>query len=185
MIEARLALRRGDFALDVDLRLPALGVCALFGPSGSGKTTVLRALAGLERAAGRVALGDEVWQDDSAGIFVPTHRRAIGYVLQEAALFPHLDVQRNLAYGQARTAAALRRIALDQAVDLLGIAGLMARRPATLSGGERVRASPQASGVPSSSKRMVVSAASSAVRRTVVQSAAVIGALVASARQVP
>ncbi|WP_128001742.1 molybdenum ABC transporter ATP-binding protein [Piscinibacter defluvii] len=139
MIEARLQLPRRGFRLDVALVLPARGVTALFGPSGCGKTTVLRALAGLERAAGRVAFGTEVWQDDAAGRFVPTHRRAIGYVIQEAALFPHLDVRRNLAYGLDRVPAAARRIALDQAVDLLGLGALMNRRPETLSGGERQR----------------------------------------------
>jgi len=139
MIEARLSLPRRGFTLDLSLALPARGVSALFGPSGCGKTTVLRALAGLERAAGRVALGGEVWQDDASGAFVPTHRRAIGYVIQEAALFPHLDVQGNLAYGLKRIAPAVRRIALDQVVELLGIGHLLARRPDTLSGGERQR----------------------------------------------
>ncbi len=139
MIEAGLSLPRRGFTLDVTLTLPARGVSALFGPSGCGKTTVLRALAGLERAAGRVALGGEVWQDDASGAFVPTHRRAIGYVIQEAALFPHLDVRSNLAYGRKRIEAAERRIALDQVVELLGIGHLLARRPGTLSGGERQR----------------------------------------------
>ena len=143
MIAAQLRLARPQFTLDVALQLPQHGVSALFGPSGCGKTTLLRALAGLERAAGRVALGDEVWQDDATGRFVPTHRRALGYVIQEAALFPHLDVGRNLAYGARRIAAAERRAghgqALEQAVELLGIGPLMARRPATLSGGERQR----------------------------------------------
>jgi len=139
MIEARLRLPRLDFDLDVTLALPGRGVTALFGPSGCGKTTLLRALAGLERAAGRVALDGEVWQDDTDGRFVPTHRRALGYVIQEAALFPHLDVRRNLGYGLGRVAAGERRIALDQVVELLGIGALMARRPATLSGGERQR----------------------------------------------
>ena len=139
MIEARLTLARRDFTLDVDLHLPARGVTALFGPSGCGKTTMLRALAGLERAAGRVALGAEVWQDDAAGRFTPTHRRGIGYVIQEAALFPHLSVQGNLAYGEKRIAAGERRVALDQVVALLGIGHLLARRPGTLSGGERQR----------------------------------------------
>ncbi len=139
MIAAQLRLARSDFRLDVALALPARGVSALFGPSGCGKTTVLRALAGLERAAGRVALASEVWQDDADARFVPTHRRALGYVIQEAALFPHLDVRRNLEYGKKRIAPAERRIALDQVVDLLGIAPLMARRPQTLSGGERQR----------------------------------------------
>ncbi len=131
MIEATLRLPRAGFALDVALTLPGRGVSALFGPSGCGKTTVLRALAGLDRAAGRVALGGEVWQDDARAIFVPTHRRAIGYVIQEAALFPHLDVRRNLDYGRRRTRPGATAFALDQAVDLLGIEHLMARRAGT------------------------------------------------------
>ena len=139
MIEAQLRLPRRGFTLDVALSLPAHGVTALFGPSGCGKTSVLRALAGLERAAGRVAFGTTVWQDDAQGLFVPTHQRAIGYVIQEAALFPHLDVQHNLAYGLKRIASNQRRIALDQVVDLLGIAHLLQRRPDALSGGERQR----------------------------------------------
>ncbi|WP_298828976.1 molybdenum ABC transporter ATP-binding protein [uncultured Piscinibacter sp.] len=139
MIEARLRLPRRGFTLDVALNLPAHGVSALFGPSGCGKTTVLRALAGLERAQGRVALGGTVWQDDAQPCFVPTHRRPLGYVIQESALFPHLDVRRNLAYGLNRIPAVERRIALDQVVDLLGIAHLLDRRPDTLSGGERQR----------------------------------------------
>ena len=139
MIEAQLKLPRRDFTLDVALALPARGVTALFGPSGCGKTTVLRALAGLERAAGRVALGDVVWQDDARGCFVPTHQRAIGYVIQDSALFPHLDVQRNLAYGLKRIGTGQRRVALEPVVDLLGIGHLLQRRPDTLSGGERQR----------------------------------------------
>ena len=143
MIVATLRLPRDGFTLDVDLALPAHGVSALFGPSGCGKTTVLRALAGLEHAAGRIALGDEVWQDDARRLFVPTHRRALGYVIQESALFPHLDVRRNLDYGRRRAgphqAPGARLIELDQVIDLLGIAALMARQPDTLSGGERQR----------------------------------------------
>ncbi len=139
MIEARLTLPRSGFVLDVTLALPARGVTALFGPSGCGKTSVLRALAGLERAAGRVAFGGTVWQDDALQVFVPTHQRAIGYVIQEAALFPHLNVRDNLAYGMKRIAAAERRVALGQVLDLLGIAHLLPRRPDTLSGGERQR----------------------------------------------
>jgi molybdate transport system ATP-binding protein len=143
MIGAALRLPRAGFTLDVDLALPARGISALFGPSGCGKTTVLRALAGLVRAAGRVALDDEVWQDDARRIFLPTHRRAIGYVIQESALFPHLDVRRNLDYGRRRVerhrAPDVPRIAFDQVVDMLGIGALMSRRPETLSGGERQR----------------------------------------------
>ncbi len=139
MIDAHLRLQRRDFQLDVALALPSQGITALFGPSGCGKTTLLRALAGLERAAGRVALDDEVWQDDTTGCFVPTHRRPLGYVIQDAALFPHLDVRGNLNYGRRRAAGESERIALDTIIDLLGIAHLRARRPATLSGGERQR----------------------------------------------
>jgi molybdate transport system ATP-binding protein len=139
VISATLRLPRRDFMLDVALQLPARGVTALFGPSGCGKTTLLRALAGLERAAGQVALGGEVWQDDASGRWLPTHQRPLGYVIQEAALFPHLSVRANLAYGRRRSGAAAQAFALDQAVDLLGIAPLLPRRPATLSGGERQR----------------------------------------------
>ncbi|HYN62915.1 MAG TPA: molybdenum ABC transporter ATP-binding protein [Rubrivivax sp.] len=139
MIEARLHLRREAFVLDVELALPSRGVSALFGPSGCGKTSVLRALAGLEPAAGRVALDGLVWQDDAARCFLPTHRRELGYVIQDAPLFPHLDVRRNLDYGRQRIAPPQRRIALEQAIELLGIGHLMARRTDTLSGGERQR----------------------------------------------
>ena len=138
MIEARFALGQGTFTLDVDLQLPAAGVSVLFGPSGCGKTTVLRCLAGLQRAPqGRLQVAGEVWQD--AGVFVPAHRRAVGFVFQEASLFPHLTVQGNLDYGLRRTPSRERRGALDEAVALLDIGALLARRPATLSGGERQR----------------------------------------------
>ncbi|MDR3018311.1 molybdenum ABC transporter ATP-binding protein [Delftia acidovorans] len=138
-IIANLALERADFRLDVQLQLPGRGVTALFGPSGCGKTTCLRALAGLERARGRVAVNGEVWQDDAASQWLPTHRRALGYVFQEASLFPHLTVRRNIDYGMRRTSAARRKVSQDQAVSLLGIGHLMDRMPATLSGGERQR----------------------------------------------
>lgn len=139
MIELSLRVARSGFALDVDLQLPARGVSAVFGPSGCGKTTLLRALAGLEHALGRVGLGGEVWQDDRRGIFVPTHRRPIGYVIQEAALFPHLSVRGNLEYGLRRSAEVGSHLALGQAIELLGIGHLMDRSTATLSGGERQR----------------------------------------------
>nr|WP_255719612.1 molybdenum ABC transporter ATP-binding protein [Pelomonas sp. P8] len=135
----RLALPRRGFHLSVDLALPGQGVSVLFGPSGCGKTTVLRALAGLERAAGRIVVDGQVWQDDGARVFLPTHRRPLGYVIQEAALFPHLDVAANLAYGRRRAGADAARIAPEAVIELLGIGALMQRRPATLSGGERQR----------------------------------------------
>jgi molybdate transport system ATP-binding protein len=135
-----LRMDRGAFRLDVDLDLPQRGISALFGHSGSGKTTVLRAIAGLERAPGGVvALGDEVWQDDARGVFVPVHQRAIGYVFQEASLFPHLSVRANLEFGRKRVPVHERRFALAPVTALLGIEGLLERRPDGLSGGERQR----------------------------------------------
>jgi molybdate transport system ATP-binding protein len=137
-IEARFCVDRGGFSLDVDLRAPARGVTALFGPSGCGKTTLLRAIAGLERHRdGVLKVGDMIWQ--SAGRFVPPHRRALGYVFQEASLFAHLSVRRNLEYGVKRVPREQRKVALEQAVELLGIAPLLERMPAGLSGGERQR----------------------------------------------
>ncbi len=145
-IHARIKLKRAQFTLDVDLHLPGRGFIALFGPSGCGKTTFLRALAGLERGRpGQVRVGGTVWQDDSAGIWVPTHQRALGYVFQEASLFDHLSVGANISYGQKRAttarhiAAHLGVEAVERAIDLLGISHLLDRRPATLSGGERQR----------------------------------------------
>ncbi|MDR0203398.1 MAG: molybdenum ABC transporter ATP-binding protein [Delftia acidovorans] len=138
-IEARLHLARADFSLDVDLKLPGHGVTALFGPSGCGKTTCLRSLAGLERAQGRVTVNQKIWQDDQSRQWLPTHQRALGYVFQEASLFAHLSVQKNIAYGLKRTPAERRKISREHAVELLGIGHLLERMPATLSGGERQR----------------------------------------------
>ena len=138
-IEARLNLQRSDFSLDVDLQLPGHGVTALFGSSGCGKTTCLRSLAGLERAQGRVAVNQTVWQDDASKQWLPTHQRALGYVFQEASLFAHLSVHKNIDYGLKRTPVERRKVSRDRAVDLLGIAHLMDRMPSTLSGGERQR----------------------------------------------
>lgn len=141
MIEVDLRLERADFLLAVRFTIPHAGITALFGPSGCGKTSVLRAVAGLVRARGRVVLDDECWQDDAQGLFVPTHRRSIGYVVQESALFPHLTVRRNLAYGlrRRRRAAGESGVDLDALVELLDIGHLLDRWPATLSGGERQR----------------------------------------------
>lgn len=136
-IDARLRLDWPGFTLDVDLRLPAQGVTALFGHSGSGKTTLLRCIAGLERAPqGRLSVGGECWQDERH--WLPTHRRPIGYVFQEASLFAHLSVLGNLRYGLARSRDA-QRLSLDQAIELLGIGQLLERSPQRLSGGERQR----------------------------------------------
>ena len=139
-IAARFRVGWPGFTLDVDLDLPGRGVSALFGHSGSGKTTLLRCIAGLQRGdEGRLAFGDETWEDSRRGLFVPTHRRPIGYVFQEASLFPHLSVANNLAYGQKRVPAGERRVSLEAAIELLGIGHLLERMPERLSGGERQR----------------------------------------------
>lgn len=139
-IEARLRLPREDFTLDVDLRLPAQGVTAVFGPSGSGKTTLLRCVAGLERAEeARVMVGGTTWEDSARGVFLPAWQRPLGYVFQEASLFDHLDVRGNLAFAAKRAAAAPAGIDVAGLVRLLGIGDLLDRRPHQLSGGERQR----------------------------------------------
>ena len=139
-LDARFRGRLGAFELDVAFTAPARGVTALFGPSGCGKTSVLRAIAGLERLAdGALTVGGVVWQ--GPGLFLPPHRRPIGYVFQEASLFPHLSVRRNLDYGRRRALrdGAAEAIRFDEVVDLLGLAALLDRAPALLSGGERQR----------------------------------------------
>ncbi|MEX5341432.1 molybdenum ABC transporter ATP-binding protein [Pseudomonas sp. I2] len=139
-ILARLKLARGDFTLDVDLHLPGRGISALFGHSGSGKTSCLRCLAGLERAASAyIEVNGEVWEDSACGYFLAPHKRPVGYVFQEASLFPHLSVRGNLTFGWRRIAPHERKVSLEQACELLGIGHLLERRPATLSGGEAQR----------------------------------------------
>ena len=139
LLEIRARLARGDFALDADLRLPAGGITAVFGASGSGKTTLLRCVAGLERAQdARIVVDGDTWEDTAAGVCVPTHRRPLGYVFQEASLFDHLDVRGNLAFAQRRAGAGAAG-SLQPLLELLGIEALLPRRPWQLSGGERQR----------------------------------------------
>ena len=125
------------FTLDLAFEIPSTGVTALLGPSGSGKTCVLRALAGLDKHAGTIRFGDEIWQDDKH--FVPTHLRRIGYVFQGVGLLPHLNVARNLDFAIARASAG--RFGRDDVIARTGIASLLDRIPARLSGGEVQRAS--------------------------------------------
>jgi molybdate transport system ATP-binding protein len=140
MMDVRLQLKYSGFALDVDLHLPGRGVTALYGHSGSGKTTCLRCIAGLERAEnGFIQINDEVWQDTRSGLFVPPHKRALGYVFQEASLFPHLSVRANLEFGLKRIPRSQRRVDMAHATELLGIGHLLDRHPQHLSGGERQR----------------------------------------------
>jgi molybdate transport system ATP-binding protein len=131
----------GKFSLDAGFTSPAKGVTALFGPSGCGKTTVLRCIAGLLRVSDGVCeIDGDRWQD-RYGTFLPTHRRPLGYVFQEASLFAHLTVRRNLLFGAPRHGggAASEAIAFDEVVDLLGVTALLDRSPRNLSGGERQR----------------------------------------------
>lgn len=140
MIDVRLQLKYSGFALEVDLHLPGRGVTALYGHSGSGKTTCLRCIAGLERAEDSfIQVNDEVWQDSRNGVFVPPHKRALGYVFQEASLFAHLSVRANLEFGLKRIPRQQRRVDMAQATELLAIGHLLDRNPQHLSGGERQR----------------------------------------------
>ncbi|VVP83195.1 Vitamin B12 import ATP-binding protein BtuD [Pseudomonas fluorescens] len=140
MIQMRLKMSYSGFALDVDLQLPGRGVTALYGHSGSGKTTCLRCIAGLERAdRGFIQVNDEVWQDSEQKMFVAPHKRALGYVFQEASLFPHLSVLANLEFGLKRIPKPQRRVDMAHATELLGIGHLLDRHPQHLSGGERQR----------------------------------------------
>jgi molybdate transport system ATP-binding protein len=135
-LELDVALERGAFSLRARERIVLEGITALFGPSGSGKTTLLRVIAGLEKSAtGRVAFDDAVWQGERS--YVPPHRRAIGYVFQDARLFPHLDVERNLRF--FRRPAVPVRIAFADVVAALDLSSLLDRRPLSLSGGEQQR----------------------------------------------
>lgn len=139
-ITVRLQLSYSGFSLDLDVQLPGKGVTALFGHSGSGKTTCLRCIAGLERAEHAfVQINDEVWQDSHNKLFVPVHKRSLGYIFQEASLFPHLSVRANLEFGLRRIPRQERRVELAHAADLLGITHLLERAPNHLSGGERQR----------------------------------------------
>jgi molybdate transport system ATP-binding protein len=139
-ITARFSLSLGSFGLEAEFNAPAKGITGLIGPSGSGKTSLLRCVAGLEaKAAGRLMVNGECWQDSALGLCLPPHRRALGYVFQDAALFPHLGVRGNLEYGWKRVPAQERRQDFDQVVELLGIGALLDRKPARLSGGERQR----------------------------------------------
>ncbi|MFC7519559.1 molybdenum ABC transporter ATP-binding protein [Xanthomonas populi] len=137
MLDLDLQLQRGNFQCHIRIRDDAR-VVALVGPSGAGKTTVLNAIAGLVRPqAGHIRIDGRCLYDAQQSMNLPTHKRRIGYVFQDARLFPHLDVRRNLRYG--RHARCTSPFGFDDVVALLGIAPLLQRRPRTLSGGEAQR----------------------------------------------
>jgi molybdate transport system ATP-binding protein len=139
-LSIRYALEKAAFSLDVDVEFAMQGITGVFGPSGAGKTTLLRCIAGLEKPdSGRLVANGSVWEDTDTQFSRAVHERRVGYVFQEARLFPHINVRGNLRYGQKRTTADKSGIDLDQAVALLGLESLLERAPGTLSGGEAQR----------------------------------------------
>jgi len=139
-IDAAKRLGTFDFACDLDL--PLAGLTAIFGASGAGKSTLINLVAGLHQPdRGRIALGSTVFFDGTTGVRLAVEKRGLGYVFQDARLFPHLSVRANLDFGRRRAASQADRaeVAFDTVVDLLGLRGLLERRPHTLSGGERQR----------------------------------------------
>jgi molybdate transport system ATP-binding protein len=138
-LEVATRHRLGAFALDAAFTSDG-ALTALFGRSGSGKTTLVNVIGGLIRPDwARISVGGEVLVDTDRGRFVPTHRRRVGYVFQEGRLFPHLTVRQNLTYGRWFAPHGERTADFDHIVELLGIGGLLGRRPAGLSGGEKQR----------------------------------------------
>ena len=139
MLEVTLRHGFAGFSLDLSFTAPRR-VTALFGPSGAGKSTVVNAVAGLMRPqAGRVLVGGETLFDSARGLFLPPHRRRVGYVFQDHRLFPHLDVRANLCYGARFAPRSAAGPGFDAVVEMLGIGALLKRRPALLSGGEKAR----------------------------------------------
>lgn len=140
MLQVTANKQMGGFRLEAAFQAPAQGVTALFGPSGAGKTTLVNIIAGLVRPdQGRVALGQRVLFDSAQGVNLPPERRRVGLVFQDGRLFPHLSVRSNLTYGLRLLPPEQRRLELEEVVELMGISHLLARRPATLSGGEKQR----------------------------------------------
>ena len=136
-LSVRLAHQFPGFGLDLGFEAPP-GLTVLFGRSGSGKTTVINAVAGLLRPdQGRIVAGGVVLFDAATRVNLPPHRRRLGYVFQDARLFPHLTVRQNLTYG--RWFATAGGVGFDEVVDLLGLAPMLLRSPGALSGGERQR----------------------------------------------
>lgn len=139
-LEAAIRHTQGEFVIDVSMTMKG-PASALFGASGAGKTSILNAIAGLLKPAqGRIVFNGAVWCDTGSGVFVPAHRRRIGYVFQEGRLFPHMSVQKNLLYGRRNQKDIHDGVKFDEIVELLGIKHLLDRKPAALSGGETQRA---------------------------------------------
>ena len=129
----------GGPSFHFELNLKESGTSVLFGPSGSGKTTLLRMIAGLDPPdRGRIRFGDDVWFDSESRANLQTRSRRLGYVTQESALFPHLSVRDNVAFGVAAEERAAR---VDELLKLVGVADLATRFPHELSGGQKQRVS--------------------------------------------
>lgn len=146
ILNVDVTLNINDFRLNASFCSPEKGITAIYGPSGCGKTTLLRTIAGLEKSAyGSITLGESTWLSTSPigkparSVFLPTHKRAVGYVFQRSHLFSHLDVRQNLLYGLKRTIVEKRRLAFDDVVSLLGVEKLIDKAIDSLSGGERQR----------------------------------------------
>ncbi|MBB5053134.1 molybdate transport system ATP-binding protein [Afipia massiliensis] len=139
MLSVDVEKKLGDFELAISFTSDGL-VTGLFGNSGAGKTSIVNMIAGLTKPdRGRISLGGDVLDDSASGLHVPPHRRRIGYVFQDARLFPHLSVQQNLDYGRRMNRLGHDAAAEKHTIDLLDIGHLLDRRPAQLSGGERQR----------------------------------------------
>jgi molybdate transport system ATP-binding protein len=140
LLQARFKLvdQSGVSFLDIDTTMSTSGITAIFGHSGSGKTSLLRCIAGLEKAQqGQLIVNETCWQD--ANTFLPTHKRPIGYVFQEASLFPHLSAQKNLNYAVKRADQIVSPEFYQRVIEVMGLAGILNRYPSQLSGGERQR----------------------------------------------
>ena len=126
LIRASFTIKYSSFVLDIELNLSSRGIIAVLGPSGSGKTTLLRSLAGLEKIDnGYVQINDEVWEDTSNSISIPTYKRKLGYVFQDSNLFPHLSVKKNLLFGYDSSSRDSDCIRIDDVIDLFELKHLL------------------------------------------------------------
>ncbi|HEX5633717.1 MAG TPA: ATP-binding cassette domain-containing protein, partial [Gemmatimonadales bacterium] len=142
MLDFQLASRQGEFTLEFAARVPPRTVLVVVGESGSGKTTLLRLLAGLATPdRGRIAVEGETWFSSEEHVHVPARERAVGYVAQDHALFPHLTASQNVAFGLRSQGVPPHETAerVQAALERLGVAALAERRPRELSGGQQQR----------------------------------------------
>ncbi len=136
MLSLNFMQQQGDHQLEIDLQIPAKGITAIFGVSGAGKTSLINAISGLTQPQrGRIELNERLLFDAEQKIALPPEKRRIGYVFQDARLFPHYRVRGNLQYGMAPSMKAQ----FDSLVSLLGLEALLSRFPLSLSGGEKQR----------------------------------------------